>query len=266
MQYLKGTHPDFRDPPVRPGGGTATVLQTLADASPIGLEAQDGQLTASNPGTPERPSPEELKIRLDALRSHLAQLITEAKTKNVPDQIQARFVSYAEPLTQEQPIYLLLDGPMSFLKGGCNDSYVTDGLDGGFVAGWKQLVDMHDDLRPLLLPPEEDDADLPDVSEDATPEQGSALVDQAIEAFDDPSVNAEVVDTLRATREYFEAAKTDETRKPNLIKRGMKAIGGIVALAASGTGIHAWATSPAGQSVLQKLQPVLDAVLKLFGG
>ena len=55
VQYLNGTHPDFRN---RSDGSQARPLaERLAGASPVGLEVRDGALQAVNPGTPERLAP-----------------------------------------------------------------------------------------------------------------------------------------------------------------------------------------------------------------
>ena len=73
VQYLKGTHPDFRAP--SNGAAPAPLAQRLAEASPVGLEIVDGALEATNPGAPERVAPRELAQRVDALRTHVAMLI-----------------------------------------------------------------------------------------------------------------------------------------------------------------------------------------------
>ncbi len=73
VQYLKGTHPDFRAP--SNGAAPAPLAQRLAEASPVALEIVDGALEATNPGAPERVAPKELAQRVDALRTHVAMLI-----------------------------------------------------------------------------------------------------------------------------------------------------------------------------------------------
>ncbi|MGC1486721.1 MAG: hypothetical protein WA784_02925, partial [Albidovulum sp.] len=275
VQYLKGTHPDFRDPPK--GAAPAPLAQRLAASSPVGIEAQDGRLEASNPGAPERLAPKELQIRVAALRAHVAQILVLARGKQVPAAVIAHFENYERPLAMDEPTYLLLDGPMAFLRGGVGDSYVIDGLDGGLVAGWRQLVEMHDDLRPLLLPPEEDMPALPDLVADATPEAGLELAGQAIEVLGSDaaaeSIGKSVVAALEAAKEYFEVAKSDAARRPGLLRRGYRAVGGIVGIIVGGAGltssamtIQLWAASPQGQSIIALLRPIFDAILKMFGG
>ncbi len=254
--------------PARGAGSPRSVKDILILTSPVELTVDDARLEAKNRGEPERLAPAELGIRVDALRRHVDQLAREAAKKQVPEDIRARLASYAVPLAEDAPIYLLLDGPMSFLRGGVEDSYVTEALDGGFVEGWRQLVAMHDDLRPLLLPPLEDDPALPDLQSDFTPEDGIAVTDEVIEVMSGEeagdSVGKSVIESLVAAKDFFEAAKGNLERRPGLLKRGVKAVGGIVALAGSAASIHAWATSPSGLAVITKLQPLLERILQFF--
>ena len=268
MQYLKGTHPDFREPAGGGAGSPRSAKDILILTGPVELMVDDGRLEAQNRGAPERLAPAELAIRVDALRRQVDQLSREAANKQVPEHIRARLASYAVPLAEDAPIYLLLDGPMAFLRGGVEDAYVTDALDGGFVEGWRQLVAMHDDLRPLLLPPSEDDPALPELQPDFTPEDGIEVTDEVIEVMSGEeagdSVGTSVIGALAAAKDFFEAAKGNLEHRPGLLKRGVKAVGGIVALAGSAAIIHAWATSPSGIAVIAKLQPLLERILQFF--
>ena len=272
VQYLKGTHPDFRAP--SNVAAPAPLAQRLAEASPVGLEIVDGALEATNPGAPERVAPRELAQRVDALRTHVAMLIDEARARQVPDSVRVRFERYLQPLQQDEPTYLLLDGPMAFLRGGLGDTYTTDALDGGFVEGWRAMVVMHDDLRPLLLPPEEDTPDLPELTPEATADEGERIADEAIGVLEgNAAVGESVVAAMKAAKEYFEVAKMDATRRPGMLARGYRAIGGIVGLIVGGVGLIAsvmtiqlWAATPQGQAVIVQLQPIFERIIQLFGG
>lgn len=165
---------------------------------------------------------------------------------------------------------------MAFLRGGATDPYVTEGLDGGFVEGWRALVAMHDALRPLLMPDEEDLPDLPDPAPEATPDAGMAVVDDAIAVLemgrDAGAVGDSVIAAMNAARDYFEAAKSDHARRPGLVRRGLAAIGGPISLIVNSTGFAAsmvtlqlWAATPQGQAIILQLQPVLARILALFG-
>ena len=204
-------------------------------------------------------------------------MIDEAARKQLPDEVRNRLARYAAPLGVEEPTYILLDGPMAFLRGGATDRYVTDGLDGGFVAGWRALVTMHDELRPLLLPPEEDQPVLPPLTAEATPQAGMDLVDDAIAVLTSDAagdaVGPSVLAAMTAAREYFEAAQAQITAQPGLVRRGMRAVGGMLGLIVTATNlgaatvaITAWAVTPQGQAVIAALAPIFQSILKLFGG
>ncbi len=270
VRYLKG----LPDQPTKIGQTPPTLAQSLAEASPIALTTRDGKLTAVNAGTPERLAPKELSIRLQALRVHLAALQEEAASKQLPAAIRQRFERYAVPLAEAEPTYLLLDGPMAVLKGGLRDKYTVEALDGGFVAGWRALVKMHSDLRPLLLPPDEPD-DLPPLKPDTTAEMGQEIADQLVAIFDAPdarlAVDPSVIDAVKAAGEFFEAANLERSKKTTWIKRGVYVIGGLVSLIILGGAasdgllqIGAWLTSSQGQYILTKLQPIFEFIKGLF--
>ena len=274
VQYLQGTHPDFRDPP----GGAAPrpLAQLLAAATPVGFDATDGTLHVTNPGSPARLAPQEKATRLAALRDLANLLADEAPTQQLSRWLVKRFVAYATPLAKADPTYLSLDGPMAGLRSSCEDPAILRDIDRGFAAMWQKLVTMHDELAPFLLPVPEDRADLPPLTDDATAQTGEALLDDVREAFDTEGqgiVAPDVASTLDAIRNYFEAARHDLSRKSGLLHRGYVALGGMVAVLVTGTTIAAnatnllqWLATPQAQAILGRLQPILDAIVKLFGG
>ncbi|MBK5927758.1 leucine-rich repeat domain-containing protein [Rhodobaculum claviforme] len=273
VQYLKGTHPDFRDPP---GGGVrGRLAQRLAEASTVGLDAPGGRLEAGNAGAPERLAPEERALRVAALRAHVAALQEEARLRNVPEAIRQRIDRYAAPLALPEPSFLLLDGPMAFLRGGLGDRYTTDALDGGFVAAWRALVEMHDALRPLLLPPEEDAPDLPPLTPDATPEAADAVAADVVATLGTAeareAVGASVIAAANAVRDYFEAAKLNEAQRTTMLRKGMIALGGLVALitgagrlAEASVQFQTWLTTPRARWLAEQLQPAWGRIKALF--
>ena len=267
VQYLKGTHPDFQG-----GAGRRPLAERLAASSPVGVVVEDGRLGVTNPGTPERVRPRELAQRVVALRVHVAALQDMAQGRQVPPWFARQVAGYAAGLVADEPTFILLDGPMAFLRGGAGDRYVTEALDGALVGGWRHLVVLHDDLRPHLMPPEEDD-DLPPLTPEATPEAGIALADEAIaaarEAEGPGGTDKAVAEALVAMKDYFEVAKSDATRRPGLLRRGFKAFGGTLALMATGTAgltYAGWLATPQGQSFLAAIKPILEAILKFYPG
>lgn len=276
MQYLKGTHPDFREPKGGEGVGRATLAAQLDAASPVELVVEGGRLQARNAGAPERLAPKELGTRIDALRGQVEAVLDEAKGKQMSEDIVKRFRRYAQALKGEEVTYLLLDGPIAALRGGVNDPYITGALDGGFVAMWRALVAMHDDLRPLLLPPEEDD--LPELRDDVTAEEGIDLAEKAEsalqEALEDGVVGASVVEAMQAATEYFKVAKVEAEKKP-LLLRGAIAVGGVlgaivglpamIGAAAEGVmKVQAFLATPAGQALIAVLRPLWEILKGLF--
>jgi hypothetical protein len=279
VQYLKGEHPEFSAPEMRGNGvGTGAGLAArLAEASPVEVVLEDGLLQVRNAGAPERIAPKELGLRLTALREQVAALLVERRGKQVRQDIVRRFERYAKALGHEEVTYLLLDGPIAALRGGLNDPYVTDGLDGGFVESWRALVTMHDQLRPLLLPPEEDD--LPELRDDVTVEEGIDLAAKAEavlqDGVDGGIVHPSIVEAAQAATEYFKAARDDVLQKPTWIKRGVLVLGGLFAkvlefpaklgLAAAGAiKVQEFLLTPAGQALVAALRPLWEVILRFF--
>ena len=251
------------------------LAQQLAEASPVALDAPDGKAEAGNPGGVERVGPRELAQRLQALRAHVAALQDEAVRRNLSLDIRTRFNRYAVPLAQPEPGFVMLDGPMSFLRGGVNDPFITEGLDGGFVAAWRMLVEMHDALRPFLQPPEEAVPTVPPLTEDATPETADAVGEAVAEtlrvAESEGAVGKSVVAAADAVREYFEAAKANEAQRATFLRRGLIALGGLVAiltgagrLAEASVHFQTWLSTPKARWLAERLQPLWERIKTFF--
>jgi hypothetical protein len=278
VQYLKGTHPNFGAPKTVTGVGTGAGLAAqLADASPVDVVLEGGLLQARNAGAPERLAPKELGLRVTALREQVAVLLVECPGKQVPEDVVRRFERYAKALGHEEVTYLLLDGPIAALRGGVNDPFMTSALDGGFLEMWAELVKMHDQLRPLLLPPEEDD--LPELRKDVTAEEGIDLAAKAETVLQDAVnggiVHPSIVEAAQAATEYFKAAKDDILQKPTWIKRGVLVLGGLFAkvlefpaklgLAAAGViKVQEFLLTPAGQALVAALRPLWELIKAFF--
>lgn len=164
---------------------------------------------------------------------------------------------------------------MAFPRGGVGDPYITEGLDGGFVAGWRHLCEMHDALRPLLLPSAEED-DLPPLDPAVTPETAIEVVRETAAAIEEIEgrVDGSVRAAFDAMREYFEAARADEVRRAGLLRRGIVSHGGFVAkiilrgatVGGGYAGAATWAATPQGQATISALQPILERILRMVGG
>ncbi|MEL7182288.1 MAG: leucine-rich repeat domain-containing protein, partial [Pseudomonadota bacterium] len=266
VQYMKGTHPDFRPPEVV---GPSTVQARLEAGQSLDLKVQDDHLSVMNMDGAERVAPQELADRLTALRMQTSALLEEAAQAQIPSTLVRRLERYAHALEREAPTYLILDGPMAVLKGSISDPYVVAALDQGFVEGWQYLIDAHDALRELVLPraPE-----LPTPRPDVTPEEGIALVEEAVEAatpaVDDNAFDETLVETLAAIRDYFEAAKSETADKPGLIRRGLGALGElsakvlhVVSLSSGVATLTQWFASAQGQAFIVQMRALLDKLL-----
>jgi hypothetical protein len=280
VQYLKGTHPYFGETKiVNQVGNGAGLAARLAEASPVEVVLEGGLLQARNAGTPERLAPKELGLRVTALREQVGELLNESRGKQMPQNLVRRFERYAKALDYEEVTYLLLDGPIAALRGGLNDPYMTGALDGGFLGMWAELVKMHDQLRPLLLPPEEDDS--LELRDDVTPEDVLEIARKVEDAFLDAEadgvVGSSMVEAVQASADYVQAAKSSPEQKRNWLKRGVVALGGFVAnvigrfialgaVAGVAFQVQAFLATPYGQALVEKLRPLLEGILRLFFG
>lgn len=279
VQYLKGTHPDF-GPPQTSGlvnGGLTGLAERLAEASPVEVVLEGGLLQARNAGTPERVAPKELGLRVTALREQVGELLNESRGKQMPQNLVRRFERYAKALDYEEVTYLLLDGPIAALRGGLNDPYMTGALDGGFLGMWAELVKMHDQLRPLLLPPEEDDS--LELRDDVTPEDVLEIARKVEDAFLDAEadgvVGSSMVEAVQASADYVQAAKSSPEQKRNWLTRGVVALGAAVAkvikgfeaigtLSRAAVQVQEFLASPYGQALVAALRPLLEVIKALF--
>jgi hypothetical protein len=271
VQYLKGTHPDFRprDTLVQ----TRSPTDRLAAASTLEITEETGRASIRNVGAPERLAPEEKADRLNTLAMQVDALLEEAEQSQVPPSLKTRLARYGQALRVETPTYIRLDGPMSVLKGAVTDPYVTAGLDQGFLAGWRHLIEAHDALRDLLIPRTEEP---PAPTLGVTPEDGTALVDDALDAAQAAAGGAfdeTLVDTLDSIRDYFDAAKSREEERPALIRKGLGALGGltvkiVVALGAGSSVVTLtqWVATPQGQAFLLQMRAIFDRILAYYPG
>lgn len=198
------------------------------------------------------------------MRSHLGQLQSEAKRRQVPEEITSRFSSYSIPLAQEEPMLVLLEGPMAFLRGGLEDPYVTDALDGGFVKGWRKLCEMHDQLADCLNDGRV--ASEPEIvlSEDVQIEEISEATKEVIIAMDGQSVSDEVRAALSAAKDFFDRERESKQPRMKLVSQAAVFVASLVAFAGSGAGLHSWAISTEGQTVIHKLSLLVERVIAFF--
>lgn len=239
------------------------MVTQLISSSPISLADNDGILTVRNNRQSCSHSPEGLEIRLVALRRHLDQLIGEGQEKQLGRDILQRLQHYANALNDKEPLYILLDGPMAFLRGALSDDYIAMALDEGFAEACRLLIAKHDELCPYLVPNWRVETKLPEFGPDATPELGIELLESVEFELDDPTVDERVLDALEPFKDYFTLASEDLNRRSGLVRRAFSGLGGLLGILVAAVGIHTWATSTAGLVIVQRLQPILDRVIQL---
>ncbi|WP_373314135.1 hypothetical protein [Jannaschia pagri] len=201
---------------------------------------------------------------LAALRSQLAQLQKEAVKRQLPEELLSRLTSYSVPLNYETPALILLDGPMAFLKGGLNDPYTTDALDGGFIGGWQKLCDLHDQFASCFnTTGVETDSEL-DLAEDFDIDEARDLTEQVLDSVGGPSVSEELVIVLQATRDAIEKASEGAIQRKGIVRRALTLIGSIAAFAATGTALHSWSVSVEGRIIIERLLPLVERFSALF--
>lgn len=263
VTYLQENHAEN---PKERSSPDLSLEGSLLRNSPVEILDHYGQIEAINTSYPAKLAPEEKRARVIALKKHTAALIHECEHKQVPAPIVDRLRRYLHPLENDEPLFILLDGPMSFLRGSLQDSFlvaeITHATDKGFVAAIKQLCVMHDQVAPLLSPEESDD--IPELKADADEGQGRELVNETVQvlASDDAAekFGQTMIDALEAARDYFSVANP----RPSVLTHGFKAIGGILAAMVSSTAIITWGATPQGAIVLAKLRALLEKAMAFF--
>lgn len=272
VQYLKGTHPDYHGRPE--GAGQALLAQRLAEASPVDVVPVDGRLDAVNRGTPRQVDPVQRAQRVAGLRTQVAMLRAEAPQTQCPPRLIGRLESYAEGLETDAPVFFVLDAAMDFIRASVADDYLMDGLDAGLRAGFRSFVARHDELAPFLLPPPEGqaaaEAALPALDASATPEDLADLTDQALEVVNDPDhapfLGDQMRQTLKAVEELALVARDRLEERPGLLRRGFVALGGTLQVLSNAVTAHGWLIGPGAAMLATQLAPILQAVLRAFGG
>ena len=272
VQYLKGTHPDFRGPP----GGTvrAPLGQRLAEAAPVAVEVRDGRMDAVNRGPVAIDDPYARARRIEGLRVQVRLLRGEAEEAQLPRRLRTRLDAYAEALGAPDPVYFALEAPLGMIRDSLADAYLMQGTDAGLLRGFRTLVTRHDELHPYLLArPEQQaarEAEVPELDPGATPEDLTARVGEALEVLADPQlgdlVTPQLLRTLKAVETLADTARDRLEDRPGLLRRGYIALGGTLQLMANAAAVHGWALGPGAALLATQLAPILQAVLRAFGG
>ncbi|GIT89813.1 hypothetical protein JANAI62_07030 [Jannaschia pagri] len=272
-QYLKGTHPDFRPPDTLVK--TRLPADRLADAAPVDLVEADGMLDAVNPSPPMRLAPNEKGQRIETLRRLTVRLTTMAQRAQLSQDDKDSLAGYAAALDAVEPTWITLQADMAFLRAAPQDPEFRAHCDPRLVLGWEELIAQHDALGPLLVP-EEDESDLPDPTPETTPQDVEEVVSEIVEVLEEAQAEGVVGEALVAsTRSANRFARAGRTTG-RYLKTALLTAGGIAAKivgefgkgavgAAGGAAFAWWSTSPAGRALVEKLGPLVQQVLSMFG-
>lgn len=261
IQYLSGNHPAFND-----FGHQKSISDRLANASPVKFRIHEGLIEAVNQEHFTLGEIQDRSIKLAIVRQHLNDLLDEAKSRQIPEEILSRLNRYSQRIAQKDPLYVSLDGSMSFLRGALADPYITEATDGGFVAACKMLIKLHDSLRTNYV---NDDIELVEAASilpaNSSVSEMRATFESAKNLVSDPGLVADignsVVEAVDALRGYVEAAEADH-KKPGLIIRGLVAISTTLAALSATASLHLWAVNEVGVKFLAGVKELISGILR----
>ncbi|GGG74788.1 hypothetical protein GCM10011415_24120 [Salipiger pallidus] len=216
--------------------------------------------------------PADTEVVLLSLRIHLAQLQAEAVRKQLPGDIVTRFAAYETVLTEDVPLLPLLEGPMTFLRGGVEDEYVTSALDSGFVAGWRHLCDLHDRLALRLGPDGFSGAETLTLRSEIAPAEIRCISQDAARAFDNLSVSdalrdtmSHLCDTIKRQTDLLADLRDRTPKRPSLLACSLKITGAIIlGTLTCAASVAAIAQTASGAALLAALEPLAQKLLLLF--
>lgn len=269
VQYIKGTHPDFKAPE---GGALGADLEDrLRDLSPARVVIQGGRICAENQGPTEYRDDEQKSQRLKHLTWLCSGFLEDAAQTQCPQQLMRRISRLLDHTRDDNPIFYIIDSSIRVLRASLDDPYISSGLDAGLLETLKEITLTGDGLRPLMNPPlrrsELAINSLPDITSDPSMETISRLASDLSNELAKESLDDDISKNVRLVAEDLSNEASSATKKP-LSALSIKSItgklAGFVSFLSSAASVHAWIASPAGTALLVYLKTVLDALLALF--
>lgn len=269
VQYLKGTHPDFREP--LPQKGKVT-LAGLAAFSPVALGKVGDRLEVVNPAPPQRVNPVEAAQRVAGLRAQVALIRQEAQQTQCAPALLRRLDAYAEGLQPDLPIWFVIDAAMQMIEGSLDDDYLSHAVDKGLKRGFDAIFTAHHALRPLLMPPTDTEeaalAALPPLDPEIGAKDVEAMVGEVLEVMAEPEVRDQVgqqlTNTLKAVEDLAVSFKHKLDDRPGLLRRVVMPFGGMLAVLSNAATVHGWWLGPTGVTLTARLQPLIEKFLQWF--
>ena len=269
VQYLKGTHPDFRDPLPQKGKVTQAGLVAF---SPVAFGRVGDQLEVVNPAPPQRVNPVEAAQRVAGLRAQVALIRQEAQQTQCAPALLRRLDAYAEGVQPDLPIWFVIDAAMQMIEGSLEDEYLSQAVDRGLKRGFDGIVKAHHALRPFLMPPTDAEeaalAALPPLDPRAGAGDVEAMVGEVLEVMAEPDIRDKVGqqlhNTLKAVEDLAISYKQRLDDRPGLLRRVVMPFGGMLAVLSNAATLHGWWLGPTGVALAARLQPLIDRFLQWF--
>lgn len=269
VQYLKGTHPDFRKPLPQKGKVTQAGLAAF---SPVALGKVSDRLEVVNLAPPQRVNPVETAQRVAGLRAQVALIRQEAQNTQCAPALLRRLDAYAEGLQPDLPIWFVIDAAMQMIEGSLDDDYLSHAVDKGLKRGFEAIVRAHHALRPLLMPPTDAEeaalAALPPLDPEIGATDVEAMVGEVLDVMAEPEVRDQVgpqlIKTLKAVEELAISFEQKLEDRPGLLRRVVMPFGGMLAVLSNAATVHGWWLGPTGVTLAARLQPLIEKFLQWF--
>jgi len=277
--YLKGEHPDFREP--FDGAQHPTGAAAIASGAPVVLQERNGRaevLDAAQFQPPIALDSPVIAKNLNDLRALIRILVEDlGVAKNVDPLLRTRVERYADAvLSEERPVLTDLGANMLLLRGMITDEHTRSALDQGTLGGLDALVKYHDQLgaQPTIPDP------LPVKPEVPTSEDEKCDVIETLEEFDTAVQEATEQGLVgpsveRASKSTLDVAKSANTVVPPAnegdaeLRRGkwswaLRMVGGLSWALENYGKAYKWAQTPAGAALIKRFSEILEKLGQYF--
>ncbi|MEP5080616.1 MAG: hypothetical protein ABJR46_04090 [Tateyamaria sp.] len=279
--YLKGEHPDFREP--LDGVQHSTGQAAMASGGPVTLVEQDGLAEVADVQQFQPPIAMDAPLvaqSLGTLRALVTLLTDDLKTaNNVDPLLRSRVARYADALqTEGTPTLTVLDANMLLIRGMVADDYVCAALDKGTLDGLTRVIQCHDQLGATPIVPEVLPT-LPDVPDQPVEMRAAIEAIKGVEAavragVDQGLVGNTVVVAINSTVDVANTAfstvpaqSADEaTQRRGLGSWALRMAGGLAWSLDVYARAHSWSLTPAGAALMQSVAELIKKLLPFFGG
>lgn len=262
--YVEGHHPAFTHPtpPL-----TDSAINKLSDASVVKFESRQGKIASFNQDPDNSDEIANRTVLIGTLRLHVNSLLFEAKAKQLPEFMVARLKRYEQQIDKSDPLFIMLDAPMAFLRGSVKDKYTLEGLDRGFILGLRKLIQIHRELEKTFATSIVDSLDRP-LKDNVTAEDLGEVSNRVQKVVSDVSLHDDLaistLDTLNALRDYVAAATHNVQKSGATLKIGISAFITTLAALANAASIHLWTSAATGSTFLARIKDLIMTLWNFF--